>query len=157
MGEVLDALLGFVGAIDVDTGVGVGNRTVLGVGSLSHFSVRFCRLERFHASARGIRSAHQILTRIEPRPETPEARGNKRPRQRGPGWITGRLGKFTSFLPSSLLSSLLSLLSCDGAFLSLLPSSLLSLPSCLLSYRYWNSGQMQTRTARGRGQWRTAA
>jgi len=70
MGEVLDALLGFVGAIDVDAGVGVGNRTVLGVWSLSHFSVRFCGMERFRASARGIRSAHQILTRIEPRPAT---------------------------------------------------------------------------------------
>src|SRR5713101_7826355 len=107
MGEVLDALLGFVGAIDVDAGIGVGNRTVLGVGSLSHFSVRFCGMERFRASARGIRSAHQILTRIEPRPATPPARGNKKPRQRGRGG-TREASEETYFL-SSVFSSFFSI------------------------------------------------
>src|SRR5438552_16910338 len=113
MGEVLDALLGFVGAIDIDAGIGVRDRTVLGVRSLSHFSVRFCRLERYRASARGIRSAHQILTRIEAGPATPACAATISPGNQAGARLENAYGKFISCLLLSPLSSLLVLLSCD--------------------------------------------
>src|SRR5204863_5011639 len=47
--QILNALFGLVGAGDVNPGIGVGDRTVLGVGGLSHFSVQYCRLESFRA------------------------------------------------------------------------------------------------------------
>ena len=52
VGEVLDSLLGLVGAVDVDAGIGVGDRVALGVGVLSHFSVRRCRVGRSGAPGR---------------------------------------------------------------------------------------------------------
>jgi hypothetical protein len=36
VGQILDALLGFVAAIDADTGVGVGDGVALRVGILGH-------------------------------------------------------------------------------------------------------------------------
>jgi hypothetical protein len=43
MGQILDALFGFVAAINADTGVGVSDGAGLSVGILGHCSVRYCQ------------------------------------------------------------------------------------------------------------------
>src|SRR5437899_1749010 len=93
MGEVLDALLGFVGAIDVDTGIGVGNRTVLGVGSLSHFSVRFLRDGEISRQRAGNSfCAPDFNTYRAEAGDAPRRAEIKTPTTRS-GWNTGGIGR----------------------------------------------------------------
>src|SRR5882672_2513511 len=139
MGEIFNALLGFVGAADVDAGIGVGDRTVLGVGSLGHFSVRFCRLGRFRAPrAEGIVSAHQILTRFAWTLTPPPTAGKTKPPTE-PGAIAGRDWTYflSSFFISSFISSFFSFFSflwCFFAFFSILSSFLSIFLSSILSW-----------------------
>jgi hypothetical protein len=67
MGKILDALLGFVAAINVDAGISVSDRVGWGVGILGHFFSpplpEWGNLSRREPEERV--QAHQILARLE--------------------------------------------------------------------------------------------
>jgi hypothetical protein len=66
VGQILDALLGAVAAINADTGIGVGNRAALDVGILGHFSIRHCQCGEICATKpEEAFQTQQILARLQ--------------------------------------------------------------------------------------------